>query len=71
MKTIKFNNKFSKSRYSFQQRLCIHASDWLLEAATKLPKFQGGLIHSLQIIDEHRKKDMLSVTVKWTPLSRQ
>ena len=62
MKTIKFKNKFTKARYSLKKSFCIHLSNWLLESAAKLPKFQGGIVANLQKIDEHRKKDVFSVS---------
>ncbi|MEW6601176.1 MAG: hypothetical protein AB1499_09410 [Nitrospirota bacterium] len=61
MNGIKFKNKFTKSRHPLKKSLRINLSNWILESVAKLPKFQGGLVHSLQTIDEHRKREVFSV----------
>lgn len=61
METVKFKNKFTKYRYPLKKRWGIYLSNFILELVAKLPKFQGGLIHRLQIINEHRKRNNLNV----------
>lgn len=58
---IKFRNKFTRSKYSFREALGIKLSESILRFTSNLPRFQGGLIHELQGIDEFRKRDIFTV----------